>query len=115
MRKYASATVTSYCQGCGEPRLLTRRQARRAGLCNRCLYPPRDVAIDDRYRRFWFDRFNDQELSLIASELAGYVVPSAGIARQRQALVAAGSIQPAKGVQSAGERQPSTAALSPPR
>jgi hypothetical protein len=73
------------------------------------------VTVHDKHRKFWFERFNDQELSLIASELAGYVVPSAGIARQRQALVAAGSIAPSKGVQSPGERQPSTAALSPPR
>jgi hypothetical protein len=73
------------------------------------------VTVHDKHRRFWFERFNDRELSLIASEFAGYFVPASGLAQQRQALTASGSIQGAKGVQSSGERQPSTAALSPPR
>lgn len=114
MRSYASASVVVYCRSCGNPRTLTRRQARRAGLCNHCLYPPRDVVVHDRHRRFWFERFTDSELSLLASELAGRVVPAARIAERREALVASGSLRAGDGVPSDGERA-RRVFLSPPR
>lgn len=114
MRKYVSATVHVYCRGCGTPRVLTRRQARRAGLCPACLYGSKETTVTDRHRRYWFNKFNDNELSLLASELAGRVVPVARIAERRAALVAAGSLQEPEGVPSAGERAPH-ALLSPPR
>lgn len=101
------------CRSCGNPRLLTRRQARRAGLCSHCLYPPRDVAVQDRHRRFWFERFDDQELSLIVSELAGRIVPPTRIAERRQALAASGAI--ADGLSSAGEREQQVLLSDPPR
>jgi len=70
--------------------------------------------VEDRHRRFWFDRFTDTELSLLASELAGRVVPVARITERREALVASGSIRAAEGVPSDGERAPRVF-LSPPR
>jgi hypothetical protein len=109
-----SATVTVFCRGCGSPRVLTRRQARRAGLCASCLYAPRETVVEDRHRRFWFERFTDSELSVLASELAGRVVPAARIAERRQALVASGSLRVGNGVPSDGERAPHVL-LSPPR
>ncbi len=112
MRQYQSATVTVFCHGCGAPRVLTRRQERRAGLCRECLYGPKDMPVSDRHRAWWFKQFNDSQLSDLASELAGRVVPTARIAERRAALIAAGSLQ---GVESVGEREPSRALLSPPR
>jgi hypothetical protein len=114
VRAYASASITVYCRGCGNPRVLTRRQARRAGLCNACLYPPREPLVHDRYRRFWFEKFTDHELSVLASELAGRWVPVARIAERRSALIASGSLRGPDGLSSDSERQ-ADSLLSPPR
>jgi len=70
--------------------------------------------VTDRERRYWFSRFNDHQLSELASELAGRVVPVARITERREALVASGSLPAPEGVPSDGERAPRVL-LSPPR
>jgi hypothetical protein len=67
--------------------------------------------VEDRHRRFWFDRFDDNELALIVSELAGRLVPPTRIA-ERRALVASAATE--EGLSSAGERGVQHL-LSPPR
>lgn len=89
-----SSTVTVHCRGCGEPRQVSYRQSRRAGLCNRCLFPP-NVRVTSAARKYWFNTFTDREIASIASDLIGSVVPVAAIAERRQALTAS-SRKPAK-------------------
>lgn len=88
----ASPFVTIHCPGCGAPRNVSHRQAKRAGLCRECLYPERRN-VSDSHRRFWFNNHTDQELSLIVSDLVGRPVPAERIHDRRLALVASGVLQ----------------------
>lgn len=83
-----STQVTVHCRGCGEPRQVSYRQSRRAGLCTLCLFPP-TIRVTSAARKYWFNTFSDLEIANIASELIGSVVPVARISEQRQALTAA--------------------------
>jgi hypothetical protein len=83
----ASDLVTVHCKGCGEPRALSPRQARRAGLCNRCLFPP-NVSVKRAHLRYWLRTFTDQEIAAIASDFVERTVPVARIRQQRAVLTA---------------------------
>lgn len=78
--------VTVKCRGCGSTREVTSRQARRAGLCPICLYPPRYTKVTDAHKRFWLCRFTDEEIAVIATDMLGYDVSPGAIARHRAAL-----------------------------
>lgn len=87
----SSPFVTVYCRGCGQPRNLSRRQAKRAGLCRDCLYPAStpEAKVNDTHRRFWFNAFpSDRELALVMSRFIGRQVDVARVAEQRMALTA---------------------------
>lgn len=73
------------CRSCGEPRELSARQAKRAGLCPRCLYPTH-WTVTDQHRNFWFKHYSDQELSLIATDFLGRWVSPDRIHEQRVLL-----------------------------
>ena len=81
----ASATVLVRCRGCGEPRQLSARQAKRAGLCPRCLYPTNWV-VTDQHRNYWFNHYTDWEIAGIASDLVGSWVDPGKIHEQRVLL-----------------------------
>lgn len=81
----SSAFRTVRCSGCGAPRQVTARQARRADLCKTCLHPPR-IEVTDRHRRFWLAKHTDQELAVIATDMLGRPVPAEVFALHRESL-----------------------------
>ena len=82
----AARVVTVSCRGCGQPRELTARSSRRAGLCRHCLHPPR-VNVNDTHRKFWLKHFADSELAEIASETFGHIVSAQVFTPHRVALL----------------------------
>lgn len=86
-----SAFKSVRCRGCGTPRVVSARQANRAGLCNTCRHPPR-IHVTDQHRRFWLSRFTDHEIASLASELVGRAV-SPQVVHTNRVLVASGRKQ----------------------
>jgi hypothetical protein len=55
------------CPGCGRHRLVSDRNARRKPqTCNLCRHPDKHQPPEDKDRRFWLERFSDEEILHLA-------------------------------------------------
>jgi hypothetical protein len=91
-RVAAAASVSVRCPGCGTHRILSRRQARRAGLCLLCRSRPETPTATDDDLRWWLRRFTDAEIVALAADFAGRETsPSSleAVRRQRHRLLTA--------------------------
>lgn len=72
------------CCDCGSPLFLTERQARRREQQHRCsicviLAHHGREPVEDRHRRYWLERFSDEEIARLASEMLGEDVPTSRV------------------------------------
>lgn len=54
------------CPMCGGRRRVSGRHARRSPVCSLCRHPAKIKAPEDKDRRFWLERFSDDEILDIA-------------------------------------------------
>jgi hypothetical protein len=61
-----------FCPGCGRPREISDRHARRTEeptLCVACRHPGKHLPPGDSDRRFWLERFSDEEIVLMVEAM----------------------------------------------
>lgn len=84
------SVVTVRCTNCGGHRDVSRRQSLRAApLCSDCRFPRTVPPVTDDDRRWWLERFADDELAMIASMIfRRYVEPQVIQCRRKELLAA---------------------------
>jgi len=67
-----SSTREYICPGCGRRRTVDARTARRKPQsCNLCRHPGKHKPPDNKDRRFWLQRFSDEEILHMALGIFG--------------------------------------------
>lgn len=76
------------CPSCGQRRTVSDRQARRGTtLCKLCRYPHTRLRPEDKDRRFWLERFSDEEILDLALGVFGHLGSISHIRAWRRKLL----------------------------
>ena len=88
-----SYTKEVFCPGCGRPRDISDRHARRTEeprLCVACRFPAKKQPPGDADRRYWLERFTDDEIILMVEAMTDQHADAERIAWWRKELIPKG-------------------------